>query len=147
MTFLSEQDLVNCFVEHLQADAGPWGKVRFIREFDYSRGRTDIVALAAEGFLIAVEAKLTDWKYALHQAYRNTCFAHLSFVLLPKKNALRALQHVGEFEKRRVGLCYADGSQIMVLHHASRATAPIEPWLTYEALCGCICGNDFAIDR
>jgi len=38
--------------------------------------------------LIAVEAKLKDWKYALHQAYRNTCFARQSFVLLPKAVAL-----------------------------------------------------------
>jgi hypothetical protein len=142
MTFASEQAMVDRFVEHLEADRAPWGKVCFTREFDYSRGRADIVALAAENLLIAIEAKLSDWKYALHQAYRNTCFAHLSFVLLPRKNALKALEVLSEFEKRSVGLCYVDHEKIVVLHQPARAV-PIEPWLAYEAQTVCICGADF----
>ena len=76
MTFATEQMLVDRFVGLLEANRTPWGEVSYTREFDYSRGRTDIVAVASPDTLIAIEAKLKDWKYALHQAYRNTCFAH-----------------------------------------------------------------------
>ena len=102
MTFTSEQTLVDTFVGLLETNRSPWGEVRLAREFDYSRGRTDVVAVADADTLIAVEAKLTDWKYALHQAYRNTCFAHRSFVLLPKEAAIAA----GVGRQRRRPMCF-----------------------------------------
>lgn len=133
MTFATEQVLVESFVDLLRLNRTPWGEVRFTREFDYSRGRADIVALADANVVIAVEAKLKDWKVALHQAYRNTCFAHRSFVLLPKAAAMTALQFRIEFEQRGVGLCYVDGAEIVVLQDALH-TVPIEPWLASEAV-------------
>jgi hypothetical protein len=133
VTFKTEEMLVESFVALLAANDTPWGEVRFNREFDYSRGRTDVVALAKAGTLIAIEAKLKDWKCALHQAYRNTCFAHQSFVLLPKATALTTLAFLSEFEKRGVGLCYIDGTELVVLQD-SPPSAPIEPWLASEAV-------------
>ena len=106
MTFTTEQMLVDTFVSLLETERTPWGAVLFAREFDYLRGRVDIVAVANAHTLIAVEAKLKDWKSALHQAYHDTCFAHQSFVLLPKARALAALNFLGEFQRRSVGLCY-----------------------------------------
>src|SRR4051794_35473675 len=99
-TYATEQKLVDSFIKLLKDDGSPWGPVRFVREFDYARGRTDIVAVAKAGVVIAVEVKLKDWKCALHQAYRNTCFAHRSFVLLPEAAALTARSFIAEFEKR-----------------------------------------------
>ena len=136
VTFSTEQKLVDTFVGLLETNQTPWGKVRFVREFDYSRGRTDIVAAVNADAVIAIEAKLEDWKYALHQAYRNTCFAHRSYVLLPKATALAALGSVAEFERRRVGLCYIDGRDLVVLHD-SPYTFPLEPWLTCDAFSTC----------
>jgi hypothetical protein len=133
MIFQSEKNLVDRFVSLLQTDQTPWGKVTFSREFDYSRGRTDVIAVAETNTVIAVEAKLEDWKYALHQAYRNTCFAHHSFVLLPKKTALTAMSFLAEFERRSVGLCYIDEASLVVLHDSPRS-APLEPWLASEAI-------------
>jgi hypothetical protein len=133
MTFTTEKMLVDSFVSLLVSNRAPWGKVRFTREFDYSRGRTDIVALAEADTLIAVEAKLKDWKGALHQAYRNTCFANQSFVLLPKATALTALAFIAEFERRGVGLCYVDGLDVVVLQDSPHSS-PIEPWLASQAV-------------
>src|ERR1035437_2536791 len=133
MTFATEQNLVDTFVGLLAASRSPWGQVRFTREFDYSRGRTDVVAVECSGSLIAIEAKLKDWKYALHQAYRNTCFAHRSFVLVPKQTAMSALACVAEFESRGVGLCYIDGVDVVVLQDSPH-TPPLEPWLASEAI-------------
>ncbi len=133
MTFDTEEMLVDSFIGLLETNRTPWGQVRFTREFDYSRGRTDVIAVANADTLIAVEAKLKDWKCALHQAYRNTCFAHRSFVLMPKATALIAFRFLAEFERRGVGLCYIDGIDFVVLHDSARA-APLEPWLASEAI-------------
>jgi hypothetical protein len=133
MTFKSERHLVDDFVNLLETNQTPWGKLECSREFDYARGRTDVVAVSDTDVLIAIEAKLKDWKYALHQAYRNTCFAHQSFVLLPKKIALSAALYGAEFERRGVGLCYMENSLLVVIYN-SRLTTPIEPWLACEAI-------------
>jgi hypothetical protein len=133
MTFASEHRLVDAFLGLLVANRTPWKEVRFTREFDYARGRTDVVAVANTDTLIAFEAKLNNWKSALQQAYRNTCFAHRSFVLLPKAIAFTALGFIGEFEKRGVGLCYIDGPNLVVLQDSPH-TAPLEPWLASEAI-------------
>ena len=133
MNFANERLLVDTFIGLLQENRNPWGDVCFVREFNYSRGRTDVVAVANADTLIAVEAKLRDWKYALHQAYRNLCFAHRSFVLLPKTTAFIAFRFLAEFERRGVGLCYIDGGSLVVLHDSAHA-APLEPWLSAEAI-------------
>ncbi len=90
MTFANEKMLVDRLLSLLQSQSTFCGPVRVTPEFFYSRGRTDVVAVAEDENLITFEAKLTDWRTALHQAYRNTCFAHASYVVLPKKTALTA---------------------------------------------------------
>src|ERR1700687_5760454 len=133
MTFTKEKMLVDRLLSLLQSQSTFCAPVRVTPEFFYSRGRTDVVAVDQDDSVIAFEAKLTDWKTALHQAYRNTCFAHSSYVILPKKAALAAFRYAGEFEKRGVGLCYVDESALVVLHESSRSE-PIEPWLSYDAV-------------
>jgi hypothetical protein len=133
MTFANEKMLVDRLLSLLESQATFCGAVHVTPEFFYSRGRTDVVAVDQDATLFAFEAKLTDWKTALHQAYRNTCFAHSSYVVLPKKTALAAVQFVGEFEKRGVGLCYVDESALVVLRGSSH-NEPIEPWLAYDAV-------------
>jgi hypothetical protein len=132
MFFANEQTLVTLFVSRLSADRSPWGTVQVATEFYYQRGRTDIVAYAADESLIAVEAKLEDWHTALHQAFRNRCFAHRSYVLLPKTIALRAHRYAGEFDRRQVGICYLEAREIVVLHPSIRSE-PLEPWLSSRA--------------
>jgi hypothetical protein len=133
MIFANEKMLVDRLLSLLQSQSTFCGPVHVTPEFFYSRGRTDVVAVAEDESLIAFEAKLTDWKTALHQAYRNTCFAHSSYVVLPKKTALAAFRFVGEFEKRGVGLCYVDDSALVVIRVSSH-NEPIEPWLAYDAV-------------
>ena len=132
MCFTDEKTLVRSFVSQLSTDRSPWGKVQVATEFDYQRGRTDIIASTADDLVIAVEAKLGDWRTALHQAFRNRCFAHQSYVLLPKDTALRAHRYAGEFDRRQVGICYLEEADIVVLHSAA-GSDPIEPWLSQRA--------------
>jgi hypothetical protein len=133
MTFANEKMLVDRLLSLLQSQSTFCGLVRVTPEFFYSRGRTDVVAIAEDDSLIAFEAKLKDWRTALHQAYRNTCFAHSSYVVLPKKAAFAAFRFVGEFERRGIGLCYVDDSALIVLRVSSH-NQPIEPWLAYDAV-------------
>jgi len=82
------------------------------------------------------EAKLKDWRRALHQAYRNTAFATTSYVLLPKEVAECAINFEEEFISRSVGLCYIDGQEVVIAIHA-QLNEPVQPWLTVAAL-GCV---------
>ncbi len=132
MSFASERTLVESFVSRCGGDRSPWGRVRVATEFDYQRGRTDVIAFTEDESLIAVEAKLRDWRTALHQAFRNRCFAHRSYVLLPKDTAMRAHCFVGEFVRRQVGICYLEDANIVVLHSSAECD-PVEPWLSRRA--------------
>lgn len=128
----TEQHLVDSFVEHLHEQQTPWGPLTIALEFFYQRGRVDVIARTADGDVVAFEAKLTRWRDALQQAYRNTCFAHRSYVVLPPETAAVARQYEADFARRRVGLCYIAGDQLVVVYHPPRAD-PLQPWLAAEA--------------
>lgn len=132
MSFENEQALVTLFVSRLSGNRSPWGVMQVATEFYYQRGRTDIVACTANEGVIAIEAKLDNWRAAMHQAFRNRCFASQSYVLLPKNTALRAHRYAGEFDRRQVGICYVDDAGIVVLHPAPDSP-PFEPWLAARA--------------
>ena len=127
--FKTEAFLVNSFIDLLDCSSSPWGLVRIKREFFYSRGRVDVVALRDEDHVIAFEAKLKDWRKALDQAYRNTCFAHKSYVVVPEATALAAFAFVAEFKRRGVGLCYVDNVGGISVLEEPEVSTPIEPWI------------------
>lgn len=54
--------------------------------------------------IIAIEAKLGDWRRALAQAYRHLTFAHRSWVLLDTSRARTAIRELDEFRRCNVGL-------------------------------------------
>ena len=128
--YVSEAALVDAFLAGLRRRSSPWGRVTASTEFDFQRGRTDVVALSSLGELLAFEAKLTKWRDALHQAYRNRCFARRSFVVLPSPVALAATRYDEEFRRRGVGLCFVDDRHITVLIDA----VDDEPWQRWLAL-------------
>ena len=105
----------------------------YANEYDYKNGRVDIVSKSKYNELIAFEAKLYDWKKAMNQAYRNTSFAHYSFVLLPFDTALKALAWETEFKKRNVGIYSLKKEEPIILLHPDKKT-PIQPWLTKRAI-------------
>jgi len=131
-SYLNEQSLVNDFVQHVQLAVQPWGDVRVLREFLYRGGRTDVVLLTGAGDVLAFEAKLNRWRIALHQAYRNTCYAHHSYVILPEDIALAAHRYAYEFDRRGVGLCYLRDGRLVVLRDSPRSE-PLQPWLCSRA--------------
>lgn len=128
-----EQTLIEVFTRQLSnLDISPWGPVQLATEFFYLRGRTDVIALTESGEIIAFEAKLQKWRTALHQAYRNTCFAHFSYIVVPEDVAKRASRHFAEFSRRSVGLCYPSPDGIIVLLEPPKLN-PLQSWLSQQA--------------
>jgi len=130
--YTTEQELVDFFLTQLLSDK-PWEANSFGVEFNYMRGKTDIIAVSVSNELIAIEAKLYKWRIALHQAYRNRCYANKSYVLLPQKTAQLAFCYEYEFERRGVGICSILDGHITILKEAV-ADDPIQPWLREVAL-------------
>ncbi len=114
-TFRTEADLVASFVEVLESEHSPWGHVSLTIEWDYGAGYTDVLARTSDGRLVAFEGKLTDWKTAFYQAYRNTSFAPLAYVVMPHRGATTAARYSELFAKQGVGLCSVDGGRVTVV--------------------------------
>jgi len=129
-----EAALVDDFLATLAfPDRTPWGVLQSTTEFDYRRGRADIIAVTNHGDIVSFEAKLSRWREAMHQAYRNTCFADYSYVILPEKVAIRAANYAEEFARRSVGICYLSGGRIVIEIEAKR-NEPLQPWLSDRAI-------------
>ena len=128
-----ESVLVSMLTERLKNQDNPFSVVTVGLEFGHHSGRVDLVAVSDIGELWTFEAKLKKWRDAVHQAYRNTSFAHYSYVLLPTKIAENAFRYEREFQRRGIGLCTIDESQITILIRATRKE-PIQPWITENAI-------------
>jgi len=117
---------------YLEVESSPIGAVKCAQEFYYLRGRVDIISLTGSGQVVAFEGKLTRWRDALRQAYRNLCFAHQSFVVLPAAAADKAMAYEREFLALGVGLCAVTANTLEVRIPAQPST-PLQPWLTQRA--------------
>lgn len=130
---MPESELVAALVSILQSTSSPIDALSVAREFDYRRGRADVISVTSTGMLLAFEAKCSRWRVALHQAHRNRCFVDASYVVLPEATAHRAHAHWREFDRLGVGLAYVHGGVLTVLAPAAYA-APIQPWLRQRAI-------------
>lgn len=130
----SEAQLVRDFVHAIRADQAPIRAAIVGAEFDYRDGRTDVISLSHDGELCAFEAKLTQWRVALHQASRATSFANRSYVVLPASVANRALAFSSEFDQRRVGLCAMRADGTLEILHAAPRVDPLMPWVSQRAV-------------
>lgn len=128
----TERSLVDSFMNELGSGGSPWGTVSFSSEFDYQRGRTDLVAMNKHGELVAFEAKMNNWRHALHQAHRNLCFAHRSYVLLPTRVAAHASKYSAHFARVGIGLCTIVDGDVEIIFEAEQGE-PVQPWLTKVA--------------
>lgn len=132
--YISEADLVQDFLALLQQGQSPWGTVETTTEWDYRTGITDVLVRTDEGHLVAFEAKLTDWRRATHQAYRNTTFAKRAYVVMPLKAAERASTHAEIFSRYGVGLCSVQKNSVSIIIEAPELDEePLLPWMHRRA--------------
>lgn len=127
-----ESSLVRQIVACVRAGRTPWGQLRYVKEFEYGPGRTDVLGLAEEDGLIAFEAKLTKWRDAVIQAYRNRAYVDLSYIVLPRAIAERATVFLPFFIQYGVGLCTIVESELKILIPGEK-DQPIQGWLAQRA--------------
>jgi hypothetical protein len=131
--FDSEDELVHTFCTLISDGRSALGVIHFVTEFDYRRGRPDVIAAPAERkVILSFEAKLSRWKVALRQAARNHCFAHFSYVVLPARVWLRVSRHADEFKRKSVGVCTVGASGLSIEIPACHAV-PVLPYLSVAA--------------
>lgn len=130
--FARETHLVEEFARCMRG-SNPFRSSGTSFEFDYKSGRTDVISKNDSNKLFAFEAKLSNWKIALHQAYRNSHYAHFSYVVLPSDRSTSALKNKNEFKRRGVGLCLVSDQGLRVEIRASQKK-PLLPWVTRAAL-------------
>jgi predicted RecB family endonuclease len=128
-----ESQLVEELEAVLASNENPFAQMAVAFEFNYQEGKVDVVASNGCGELFSFEAKLTRWRTAVHQAYRNTSFSHYSYVVLPAYAAKNALRSRHEFERRGIGLCSISDDGMTIEIPASKRT-PLLPWLTDSAM-------------
>jgi hypothetical protein len=141
-----ENDLVSDFIKYFEAAECLFVDLKIAFEFDYQSGRVDVVGTNETGELISFEAKLSRWRDAVHQAYRNTSFSHYSYVILPEVTAKKAAMYWHEFDTRGIGLCVTSPNKVWVEIPATKQN-PLLPWLTNKAIGYIYSGNSFFIDQ
>jgi hypothetical protein len=130
--FPTEAALVEQFILALNRSRSAFGKVHVTTEWNHTCGQVDVLARDRASSLIAFEAKLTDWRRAFLQAYRNTAYANKVYVLLPDSIVHRAIKSREEFEDRGIGLCTFDGKKIRIVVEAVEQE-PLLEWVRKKA--------------
>jgi hypothetical protein len=130
--FNKEKDLIKTFIYHLENNQYDVDFVSWSFEFNFSGGRTDIIAKNTERKVYAFEAKLNNLKKVINQAYRNTSFADYSFVVLPESKKNAASRLAAEFKRRKIGLVFVNEEKAWTEINASHHF-PLLPWLKDKA--------------
>lgn len=69
--------------------------------------------------IISIEAKLSDWRRALLQAFRYTQYSHESWVLLDTANTPAAIKELRQFKRTGIGLAsFSTDGQLFIHQHA-----------------------------
>lgn len=132
--YVKEADLVSDFLMLLQRGQSPWGRVETTTEWDYRTGITDVLVRTNKEHLVAFEAKLSNWRQAAHQAYRNTSFAKQAYVVMPLQAAERAGKNADIFLRYGIGLCSVQKNHVSILIEATELTEePLLPWMHQRA--------------
>lgn len=76
---------------------------------------------------IAFEAKLSNWKRALTQAYRYKWFADYAYVVMDEANANQAIRNLSQFENYNVGLLTISVDGNIKTYYRPQKQLPIDP--------------------
>jgi hypothetical protein len=74
--------------------------------------------------VVSIEAKLSDWRRALRQAYRYKEYSHQSWVLLDGARAAAAIKDLAQFKKWNVGLASINNEGEIFLLHEPQTELP-----------------------
>lgn len=83
--------------------------------------------------IIAVEAKVSEWRRVLVQAYRNLQFADESWVVLDHSCIRPALSHLERFKASGVGLASMDRTRGLFIHLSAETIGPMSTGKRWQA--------------
>lgn len=130
--FKNEKELVTTFITHIENNQYDVKLVSWSSEFNFSGGRTDIIAGNAQKELYAFEAKLNNLGKVINQAFRNTAFANYSYVVLPENKKRAVAKFASEFKRRKIGLVFVNHEKAWTEIDAYQQL-PVLPWLRDKA--------------
>src|SRR5690606_4254422 len=130
--YVTEASLVGDFIAALRTGATCWGPVQIVSEWVHSAGSVDVLCRTRSRKLVAFEAKLSDWRRAFHQAFRNGTYANRVYVVLPIHAARIACKHRLLFEAHGVGLCSINRGRVHV-HVRATPQPQLLTWVTQRA--------------
>jgi hypothetical protein len=122
---MSEQNLIDTLIKnHVRF---PWqtNELFYQTEVKVTANRVDVVYFEKKnnseiGSIIAIEAKLHDWRRALQQAHRNKLFADRVYVALPARFSSAAITNIAEFRRVGIGLIVVDENESRIHFHPYR---------------------------
>ena len=129
--FRSEAELVRCYsrliheaINNLDLNVGTQYEV------SAPGGVPDLVIFNEERhalqYVITVEFKLSNWRRAIHQAFRHRNFGNEAYVILDQARSQAAIRNLEIFKKANVGLITVDAEG------GSRTWYPPEPGLPFS---------------
>lgn len=130
MAFASEQQMVSQFMKTFSSTFSSLGKygLRTLQEVRVPGGIPDFILFRETSnsvyYVIAVEFKLSRWRRALNQAFRNRNFANESYVILDQNYSKRAVENVSAFKKANVGLITFSADYTLEFHHFPESCTP-----------------------
>lgn len=83
--------------------------------------------------LIAVEAKISDWRRVLVQAYRNLQFADESWAVLDHARIRPAIAQLERFKVAGVGLASINRGQELFIHYCATTQGPMSQGKRWQA--------------
>lgn len=100
-----------------------------------SRDSVSLATVASLPFerLIAVEAKISDWRRVLVQAYRNLQFADESWAVLDHACVRPAIAQIERFKVAGVGLASINRSQELFIHYGAKTLGPMSQGKRWQA--------------
>lgn len=102
----SKQQILTYLIENGFLVPNPKRKSQFLKGEKYKVGLKKI---------IAIEAKVSNWKRGLYQAYRYREYANKSYLALHSNYIHRALKNAGEFRRFNIGLIEVSNKSISIL--------------------------------
>jgi hypothetical protein len=88
----------------------------------------DILLVHPSGNIVAIEAKISDWKKALHQANTYSLLADYSYILMPQKKKLNP-EFIIKLGKHGIGLMLydSDSNTLKIVKDAKPSKLIFEP--------------------
>lgn len=132
MTFSNERELVEAFKNSAFFETLIKDNSKFDEEVKGFFGIPDIVVVQLnkeKQISYAFEAKLSNWKRALFQAFRYKAFVNKSFVVMDHDSVKSALSQTDRFCRSNIGLISIDHTGEVHCHYDPFYEPPYSPQL------------------